>query len=51
MFGDRRPRHPERFCQFADRRFAEGEPTQNRPSGAVGKGSERLVEAKATGNH
>jgi hypothetical protein len=51
MLGDRRPRHPERFGQFADRRFAKGEPTENRPSRAVGEGSERTVEARVTGNH
>ena len=51
MFGDRRPRHPKRFRQFADRRFAEGEPTEKGPSGAVGEGSERAVEAYVTGNH
>ena len=51
MFGDRRPRHPKRFGQFADSRFAEGEPTENRPSGAVGKCSEGAVEASVTGNH
>ena len=51
MFGDCRPRHPERFCQFADGRFAEGEPTENRPSRAVGERSERTVEARVTGNH
>lgn len=51
MLGDRRPRHPKRFSEFADRRFAYGEPTENGPSGAIGEGRERAVEARVTGNH
>jgi hypothetical protein len=51
MLGDRRPRHPKRFSEFADRRFAHGEPTENGPSRVIGEGRERAVEARATGNH
>ena len=51
MFGDRRPRHAERFGQFADRRFPEGEATENRTSRGVSERSERTVEARVTGNH